>query len=83
MTVLDQSIRRVQYFFNKIFYAFMEIKVEVNSRSANCELTQVAYLMIPTQIFKTINAGLHSDYSSFRVGRTKIQSTNTEQKFHI
>ena len=47
MPVQGQSIRRVQYFFNQIFYAFMEFKVEVNSRSANHELTQVAYLKIP------------------------------------
>ena len=62
MPVQDQSLRRVHYLFNQIFYAFMEFKVEVSSRSTNSELTQVAYLMIPTQIFKTINAGLHSNY---------------------
>ena len=62
MPVQGQSIRRVQYFFNQIFYAFMKFKIEVNSRSANYELTQVAYLKIPAQIFKTINAGLHSNY---------------------
>ena len=62
MPVQGQSIKHVQYFFNQIFYAFMEFKVEVNSRSANHELTQVAYLKIPGQILKTINAGLHSDY---------------------
>ena len=57
----------------------MEFKVEVSSRLANCKLIQVAYLMIPAQIFKTINAGLHSDYKWFWVGRKDIQSTNTEQ----
>ena len=61
----------------------MEVKVEVNSRSASWELTQMAYLIIPAQIFQTINAGLQSNHSSFRVGRTKIQSANAKQKFHI
>ncbi len=62
MQVQGQSTRRVQYFFNQIFYAFMEFKVEVNSRPANYKLIQVACSMIPTQIFKAINAGLHSNY---------------------
>ena len=56
----------------------MEFKVEVSSRPASFKLIQVAYLMIPAQIFETINAGLHNDYEWLWVGWKEIQSVNIE-----
>ena len=48
--ILDLKCKRIQHIFDKIFHAFMDVKVKVSSRTAIQVLTQAAYLKILVHI---------------------------------
>ena len=55
--ILGSGYKRIQHSFDQIFYAFMDVKVEVNSKTVIQVLIQMAYLKVFEQIFQASNAG--------------------------